>query len=139
MCLTDRTFLQTHIIFSEYLLFQVFSRDLYITLGKCLGQEGIAGLIFSSPFYTASSSIKAVSSEKGNRLFYDISEKTHSGFQCPSENGTAGTVPHVVSAARQQLAVLRQLRTTSVRAVATTRTVRVFLKTDCYCCHTTKK
>ena len=69
---------------------------------------------------------------------YDIPEKKL-GFQCPSENGTAGAVPHAVSAARRQLAVLRQLRTSAVRVVATTRAARVFLKTDCYCCHTTKK
>ena len=40
----------------------------------------------------------------GNRL----------SFQCPSENGTGGAVPRAVSAARRQLAVLRQLRTSTV-------------------------
>ena len=61
MCLTDRTFLQTHVTFSEYLVFQVFSRDFYFTLGKFLGQEGIADLIFSTCLYIVFSSIKAIS------------------------------------------------------------------------------
>ena len=41
MCLTDKIFLQTHVTFSEYLVFHEFKRNLYITLAKYLEQEGI--------------------------------------------------------------------------------------------------
>ena len=46
MCLTDMTFLQTHVTFCEYLVFHEFKRNLYVTLAKYLEQEAIAGLLF---------------------------------------------------------------------------------------------
>ena len=52
MCLTDKTFLQTHVTFCEYLVFHEFKRNLYITLAKYLEQEGIANLLFSICLYT---------------------------------------------------------------------------------------
>ena len=48
MCLTDKIFLQTHVIFCEYLVFHEFKRNLYITLAKYLEQEGIANLLFKN-------------------------------------------------------------------------------------------
>ena len=47
MCLTDLTFLQTHVTFCEYLVFHEFRGNLYITLAKCLEQEGVANLLFN--------------------------------------------------------------------------------------------
>ena len=68
MWLTDRTFLQTHVTFCEYLVFHEFRRNLYITLAKYLEQEGIADLIFNFNFvkiffYTQSSQILKQSHE----------------------------------------------------------------------------
>ena len=44
--LIDRTFLQLHVTFCEYLVFHEFRRNLYITLAKYLEQEGITGLLY---------------------------------------------------------------------------------------------
>ena len=45
MCLTDRIFLQRHATFCEYLVFDEFRRNLYITLAKYLEHEVIADLL----------------------------------------------------------------------------------------------
>ena len=42
MWLTDRTFLQLHVTFCEYLEFHEFRWNLYIILAKGLEQEGIS-------------------------------------------------------------------------------------------------
>ena len=47
MCLTARIFLQTHVTFCEYLVFDEFRRNLYITLAKYLEHEVIADLLLS--------------------------------------------------------------------------------------------
>ena len=74
MWLTDKTFSQTHVTFCECLMFPEFRRNLYITLAKCLDQEGITDLPISSPLYTAFSSTEAISRDESSRLFYDISD-----------------------------------------------------------------
>ena len=53
MCLTDKIFLQTHVIFCEYLVFHEFKRNLYITIDKYLEQESVA--IFFQFVYIQSS------------------------------------------------------------------------------------
>ena len=67
VCLTDRTdriFLQLCVTFCACLVFHEFRHNLYITLAKYLEEEGIeegiAGLLFSSSFYTVFSSTKVV-------------------------------------------------------------------------------
>ena len=55
MCLTDKIFLQTHVIFCEYLVFHEFKHNLYITLAKYLEQEGMANLLFFQFVYIQSS------------------------------------------------------------------------------------
>ena len=47
MRLTDKIFLQTHVTFYEYLVFQELRCNLYITLAKYLEKEGIADLFVS--------------------------------------------------------------------------------------------
>ena len=51
MWLTDRTFLEMHVTFCEYLAFHEFRRNLYIILAKYLEQEGIADVLFLFLFF----------------------------------------------------------------------------------------
>ena len=58
MCETDMGLVQIHFTFCENVVFHAFTRILYITMAKYLGQESIPGLFLSRSYYKAFSSFE---------------------------------------------------------------------------------